>query len=74
LSNLIRLLGRRILALPIMVFRGDVARVRRNVVLQCRPGKLVEMGPTDQIFHHPKDPYTATLLSAVPSLLKEHVS
>ena len=37
-------------------------------------GKLVEMGPTDQIFHHPKDPYTATLLSAVPSLLKEHVS
>ncbi len=34
-------------------------------------GKLVEMGPTDQIFHHPKDPYTATLLSAVPSLLKE---
>ena len=37
-------------------------------------GKLVEMGPTDQIFHHPKDPYTAKLLSAVPSLLKEHVS
>ncbi|MGO1384440.1 MAG: ATP-binding cassette domain-containing protein [Arachnia sp.] len=37
-------------------------------------GKLVEMGPTEQIFHHPKDPYTATLLSAVPSLLKEHVS
>ncbi|MDO5735119.1 MAG: ATP-binding cassette domain-containing protein [Propionibacteriaceae bacterium] len=34
-------------------------------------GKLVEMGPTDQIFHHPKDPYTATLLSAVPSLLQE---
>lgn len=34
-------------------------------------GKLVEMGPTDQIFHHPKDPYTAKLLSAVPSLLQE---
>ena len=34
-------------------------------------GKLVEMGPTDQIFHYPKDPYTAKLLSAVPSLLQE---
>lgn len=34
-------------------------------------GKLVEMGPTEQIFHNPKDPYTATLLSAVPSLLQE---
>lgn len=37
-------------------------------------GKLVEMGPTDQIFNNPQDPYTETLLSAVPSLLKEHTS
>jgi len=29
-------------------------------------GKLVEMAPTDEIFHHPYHPYTEALLSAVP--------
>ncbi|MFC0091201.1 ABC transporter ATP-binding protein [Allobacillus sp. GCM10007491] len=30
-------------------------------------GKIVETGPTDQIFQDPKHPYTKALLSAIPS-------
>ena len=29
-------------------------------------GKMVEMGPTEELFEHPKHPYTSALLSAVP--------
>ncbi|MBC6469298.1 ATP-binding cassette domain-containing protein [Actinomadura alba] len=31
-------------------------------------GKIVETGPTEEIFEHPKHPYTAALLSAAPVL------
>jgi peptide/nickel transport system ATP-binding protein len=33
-------------------------------------GKIVELGPTEDIFMNPQHPYTKTLLSAVPSLSK----
>ncbi len=29
-------------------------------------GRIVEYGPTDQVYHHPQHPYTKGLLSAVP--------
>jgi peptide/nickel transport system ATP-binding protein len=29
-------------------------------------GRIVEMGVTDEVFHHPRHPYTRALLSAVP--------
>src|SRR5699024_2348079 len=29
-------------------------------------GKIVEMGPTDELFKNPKHPYTQLLLSAIP--------
>lgn len=32
-------------------------------------GKLIEQAPTDEIFAHPQQDYTKTLLNAVPSLL-----
>ena len=29
-------------------------------------GKIVEMGPTEELFNNPKHPYTSALLSSVP--------
>ena len=34
-------------------------------------GKLVEMGPTDELFSHPEHPYTKALVSAFPSVIGE---
>jgi peptide/nickel transport system ATP-binding protein len=36
----------------------------RTIVLQA--GKIVEEGPSDALFHHPKAAYTAALLEAIP--------
>jgi ABC-type dipeptide/oligopeptide/nickel transport system ATPase component len=33
-----------------------------------RHGRLVEAGPTEQIFREPRDPYTKALLGAIPAL------
>jgi peptide/nickel transport system ATP-binding protein len=33
-------------------------------------GRIVECGPTQEIFEHPKDPYTAALIKAIPSVHK----
>lgn len=54
-----------------MVFIShDLAVVRgfadRVVVLYL--GRVVEEGPVDEVFEHPRHPYTRALLSAVPSL------
>jgi peptide/nickel transport system ATP-binding protein len=34
-------------------------------------GKIVEMGPTAEIFNHPQHPYTQTLLQAAPLLTRQ---
>jgi oligopeptide/dipeptide ABC transporter ATP-binding protein len=46
----------------------DVASARylADRVLVMYAGHLVEEGPTDDVLHHPKHPYTQLLLSAVP--------
>ncbi len=41
----------------------------RIAVMQC--GKIVELGPTEELFTQPQHPYTRNLLSAVPLLAKE---
>lgn len=44
----------------------SVVRYLCNWVLVMYLGKIVESGPTEQIFNHPKHPYTQALLSAIP--------
>lgn len=37
-------------------------------------GRIVERGPTREIFEHPQDPYTVALISAIPSVAKAPVT
>ncbi len=46
---------------------GVIAEVAETVAVMYE-GRIVEMGPVMEIFHHPKHPYTAGLLSAIPRL------
>ncbi len=46
---------------------GVVAELCSRAIVM-RAGKIVEDAPVDEIFHAPKDPYTAELLRAVPRL------
>lgn len=46
---------------------GVVAEVADRTIVMYR-GEAVESGPTEDIFHHGKHPYTRALLSAVPRL------
>ncbi|WP_129843712.1 ABC transporter ATP-binding protein [Streptomyces sp. RFCAC02] len=46
---------------------GVVARTCRRVVVMYG-GTIVEDGPTEQVLTHPRHPYTAGLLAAVPRL------
>ncbi|WP_456478721.1 ABC transporter ATP-binding protein [Geoglobus ahangari] len=37
-------------------------------------GRIVEIGDIDEVIHHPRHPYTAALLSSVPSFVKRRES
>ncbi|NUU21285.1 MAG: ABC transporter ATP-binding protein, partial [Streptomycetaceae bacterium] len=37
-------------------------------VLVMQAGRAVESGPADEVFAHPREPYTQRLLAAVPTL------
>lgn len=45
-----------------------LARFLCDRIAVMQQGKLVEIGPTEQIFNHPSHPYTRTLLEAAPLL------
>ena len=54
-----------------MIFITHDLRVASNIcdrVVVMQRGRIVEMGPTDQIFREPREPYTGELLAAVPGL------
>ncbi|MCV6547164.1 MAG: ABC transporter ATP-binding protein [Cohaesibacter sp.] len=44
---------------------GVIAETADRVAVMYR-GRLIEMGETDQIMHDPKEPYTRSLIAAVP--------
>lgn len=46
---------------------GVVANVAKRIVVMYS-GKVVESGAAEEIFYHPKHPYTCALLNAVPRL------
>ena len=50
---------------------GVVAEIAHRVAV-LRSGKLVEMGPTEQLLKRPQHPYTKMLMAAVPSIHPRH--
>ncbi len=58
------------LDLTLVFVSHDLAVVRflcERVAVLSR-GRLVEEGPTDEVWEHPRQPYTAALLAAVPTI------
>ncbi len=49
----------------------NLARRICNRIAVMKDGKLVEIGPTEEVFGNPKEPYTRKLIEAVPSRVKE---
>ncbi len=48
---------------------GVVEHVSDDVAV-LNHGQIVEIGPTEQVMHHPQHAYTRTLLAAIPTLAK----
>jgi len=67
--SLIRSL-QRALGLSMLFISHDLGAVRyicdRIAVMYL--GRIVEIAPSDELFRHPKHPYTRTLMTAIPSL------
>ncbi|HLT83775.1 MAG TPA: ATP-binding cassette domain-containing protein [Phototrophicaceae bacterium] len=59
------------LGLAMVFISHDIQTVRyvSDDIAVMNRGRLVELGPAEEIFAHPTDAYTRTLLGAAPSLL-----
>ena len=51
---------------------GAVRQVSRRIMVMYL-GKIMEEGPADEIFDNPRNPYTRTLLAAIPSVKRGRI-
>lgn len=74
-AKIIGLLRRlqRELRLTYLVISHDLSLMRNvaDVIAVMYLGKIVEMAPAADLFHHPAHPYTKALLSAIPTVSDE---
>jgi len=58
------------MGLSMIFIAHDLAIVRRlcDRVAVMYLGRIVEEGPTEQVFHEPRHPYTASLIRAIPEI------
>ena len=59
------------LGLSMIFISHDIQTVRyvSDRIIVMNHGQIMEDGPAQQVFEHPQDAYTKTLLGAAPSLL-----
>lgn len=43
-----------------------VVRYVSDRIMVMQQGQIMELGPADQVYHHPRSPYTRQLLAAIP--------
>ena len=57
----------------ILFISHDLSLVRQlcERVLVMRGGYVVESGPADEIFYHPKEEYTKKLIAAIPRVIRK---
>jgi oligopeptide transport system ATP-binding protein len=71
-AGIVRLFGelRRQLGLSVLFIAHDLAVVRHlcDRVAVMYMGRILEEGPTADVFNNPRHPYTQTLLHAIPTL------
>ncbi|HEY0042729.1 MAG TPA: ABC transporter ATP-binding protein, partial [Flavisolibacter sp.] len=58
------------LGLTLLFISHDLSVVRYmcDRILVMQAGKIVESGPSEEVYQHPQNAYTKSLLSAIPQL------